>query len=210
MSITTLKRKSAAKYGRHSTSNGFSLNNSRRVEAHTNQVQTQTPFIGTAAKGYGGTYGEYTKTINKTQYNNMYDPFNAGRPTVLSNHALISKKLRPLLSGFPNNIVQPTFQTDYESLNNQKVAGLSHTIQDSGNCINTKKSGTYHKVMGPMDYSTYMSTRLKNNKCLAPPKLTYPPRIQRNNFMGCYQNITYEQYKETNKSCADIAAEAAA
>jgi len=176
MSITTLKRKSAAKYGRHSTSNGFSLNNSRRVEAHTNQVQTQTPFIGTVAKGYGGTYGEYTKTINKTQYNNMYDPFNAGRPSVLSNHALISKKIRPY------NIVQPTFQIDYETLHNQKVAGVGYTIQDSGKCncnntktssnntktssintktssINTKKSGTYHKVIGQMDYSTFLRHR---------------------------------------------------
>jgi len=50
MSITTLKRKSAAKYGRHSTKNGFSLNNSRRIDAHSNQEQTQHLFVGSTPK----------------------------------------------------------------------------------------------------------------------------------------------------------------
>ena len=188
MSITTLKRKTAAKYGRHSTANGFSLNNSRRVNAHTNQEQTQTPFIGVDPKGHGGTYGEYKQTINQSQYNNTYDPFNQPKPTTLSNHALISKKLRPLYSGYPNNVVQPTKENDYETFIQSKVADLSHNTMDSGTC------GVYQKTLGPMDYDTYIATRLKKNKCLAPPKLTFPPRIQRNNVMGCYKNITYEEY----------------
>ena len=188
MSITTLKRKTAAKYGRHSTANGFSLNNSRRVNAHTNQEQTQTPFIGVDPKGHGGTYGEYKQTINQSQYNNTYDPFNQPKPTTLSNHALISKKLRPLYSGYPNNVVQPTKENDYETFIQSKVADLSHNTMDSGTC------GVYQKTVGPMDYDTYIATRLKKNKCLAPPKLTFPPRIQRNNVMGCYKNISYEEY----------------
>jgi len=188
MSITTLKRKTAAKYGRHSTANGFSLNNSRRVNAHTNQEQTQTSFIGVDPKGHGGTYGEYKQTINKSQYNNTYDPFNQPKPTTLSNHALLSKKLRPLYSGYPNNVVQPTKENDYETFIQSKVADLSHDTMDSGTC------GVYQKTVGPMDYATYISTRLKKNKCLAPPKLTYPPRIQRNNVMGCYKNMSYEEY----------------
>jgi hypothetical protein len=188
MSITTLKRKTAAKYGRHSTANGFSLNNSRRVNAHTNQEQTQTPFIGVDPKGNGGTYGQYKQTINQSQYNNTYDPFNQPKPTTLSNHALISKKLRPLYSGYPNNVVQPTKENDYETFIQSKVADLSHNTVDSGTC------GVYQKTLGPMDYDTYIATRLKKNKCLAPPKLTFPPRIQRNNVMGCYKNISYEEY----------------
>jgi hypothetical protein len=188
MSITTLKRKTAAKYGRHSTANGFSLNNSRRVNAHTNQEQTQTPFIGVDPKGHGGTYGEYKQTINQSQYNNTYDPFNQPKPTTLSNHALLSKKLRPLYSGYPNNVVQPTKENDYETFIQSKVADLSHNTMDSGTC------GVYQKTLGPMDYDTYIATRLKKNKCLAPPKLTFPPRIQRNNVMGCYKNISYEEY----------------
>ena len=188
MSITTLKRKTAAKYGRHSTANGFSLNNSRRVNAHTNQEQTQTPFIGVDPKGHGGTYGEYKQTINQSQYNNTYDPFNQPKPTTLSNHALLSKKLRPLYSGYPNNVVQHTKENDYETFIQSKVADLSHNTMDSGTC------GVYQKTLGPMDYDTYIATRLKKNKCLAPPKLTFPPRIQRNNVMGCYKNISYEEY----------------
>ena len=195
MSITTLKRKTAAKYGRHSTVNGFSLNNSRRVNAHTNQEQTQTPFIGVDPKGNGGCCGQYKETINQSQYNNTYDPFNQPKPTTLSNHALLSKKLRPLYSGYPNNVVQPTKENDYETFIKSKVADLSHNIQYSGTCyVGNNQSSTYQKTIGPMDYDTYIATRLKKNKCLAPPKLTYPPHIQRNNVMGCYNNLSYEEY----------------
>ena len=192
MSITTLKRKAAAKYGRHSTVNGFSLNNSRRVEAHTNQEQTQTPFKGVVPKGNGGFSGQYVQTINKSQYTNTHDPFNTPTPTVLSNHALISKKLRPLHGGYPANVVQPTTQEDYETYIQHKVAAVNDTPQYSGTC--NDKTNTYQKSLGPIDYDTYMATRLKQKKCLAPPKLTYPPRIQRNNVMGCYDNISYEEY----------------
>ena len=153
-----------------------------------NQEQTQTPFIGVDPKGHGGTYGEYKQTINQSQYNNTYDPFNQPKPTTLSNHALLSKKLRPLYSGYPNNVVQPTKENDYETFIQSKVADLSHNTTDSGTC------GVYQKTLGPMDYDTYIATRLKKNKCLAPPKLTFPPRIQRNNVMGCYKNISYEEY----------------
>ncbi len=48
MSIVALKRKTATKYGKLSSrgSEGFSLNNPRRVDSHHNQVQTQTPMKG--------------------------------------------------------------------------------------------------------------------------------------------------------------------
>ena len=199
MSITTLKRKTNAKYGNHSTKNGFSLNNSRRVDAHTNQEQTQTPFLGVDSKGHGGYFGEYKQTINQSQYNNTHDPFNQPKPTTLSNHALLSKKLRPLNSGYPNNVVQPTKENDYETYIQSKVAELNHTTQSSGTCTisgTCTSTGNYQKTIGPMDYATYISTRLKKNKCLAPPKLTYPPRVQRNNVMGCYKNMTYDEYIE--------------
>jgi len=94
-----------------------------------------------------------------------------------------------LYSGYPTNVVQPTKEPDYETFVQGKVADLKHNNQQSGTY------GTYQKTTGPMDYDTYIATRLKKNKCLAPPKLTFPPRIQRNNVMGCYKNITYEQYK---------------
>jgi hypothetical protein len=192
MSITTLKRKTAAKYGRHSTSNGFSLNNSRRID--TRQEPTYTPFIGTDPKGHGGFSGQYVIKINQPPCNNTYDPFNQPKPTTLSNHALISKKLRPLYGGYPCNVVQPTKETDYETLIQSKVANLTHNNVISGTCGTSGKGGTYQQKIGPMDYDTYIATRLKKNKCLAPPKLTYPPRIQRNNVMGCYKNISYEEY----------------
>lgn len=196
MSLHVLKKKTATRYGRHSNKNGFSLNNSRRVESHSNQVQTQTPFKGYVPKGHGGCCGTYKVSIQQSQYVNDFDPFDEPKPTTLSNHALISKKLRPLYSGYPKNVVQPTVQDDYETYIQGKVAKLNSEIVDSGSCIcdNKGKQGNYNKVVGAMDYSTYMATRLKTKNCLNPPKLTYPPRIQRNTTLGCYDNMTYEQY----------------
>jgi hypothetical protein len=182
MSIVTLKRKTATKYGNHSNSKGFSLNNSRRISS---KEPIYTPFKGPDPRGHGG--GNISlQTIVDPKCCNNYDPFNEPVPTVLSNHALLSKKLRPLNSGFPNNVVQPTTSNDYERLVQSKVADLKHNNVDSGTC------DTYQKQVGQMDYATYMSTRLKKNKCLAPPKLTYPPRIQRS--IGCITNISYEEY----------------
>jgi hypothetical protein len=180
MSITTLKRKTAAKYGRHSSAQGFSLNNSRRISS---KEANYTPFKGPDPRGHGGSLANQTIVEPCC---NTYDPFGVATPTVLSNHALLSKKLRPLNSGFPKNVVQPTASNDYELFIQSKVAELKHTNVVSGVC------GEYQKNVGPLDYATYMATRLKKNKCLAPPKLTYPPRIQRS--IGCITNISYEEY----------------
>lgn len=186
MSIITLKRKTTAKYGRHSTQNGFSLNNSRRI--HSTMDPTHTPFIGVDPKGHGGYFGNYVINVQDPKCCNTSDPFNEPKPTTLSNHALLSKKLRPLYGGYPANVVQPTKENDYETFVQSKVANLKHNNQVSGTCE------TYQQTTGPMDYATYMATKLKKNKCLAPPKLTFPPKIQRNNVMGCYESITYEEY----------------
>lgn len=188
MSIHTLARKTRAKYGNHSTSAGFSLNNSRRIDSKSES--TYTPFKGADPRGHGGS--ARNACLVQPQTCNIYDPFHVPTPTTLSNHALLSKKLRPLNGGFPCNVVQDS-PADYEIYNQHKVADVSDNSQASGRC------GHYQKTVGPMDYATYMRTRLKKNKCLAPPKLTYPPRIQRS--VGCITNITYEEYvlqKETD------------
>lgn len=202
MSLQVLSKKAKAKYGNHNGKNGFSLNNSRRVASHQNQPQTQTPFLGNVPKGNGGFSGQYTIQINQSQYKNI-DPFNEPKPTTLSNHALLSKKLRCLNSGYPNNVVQPTYQNDYETYVNQKVANLTTRKSDYSECNpcrDNAKMSNYVKNTGPMDYDVYIKTQLKTNNCLNPPKLTYPPRISKNSTLGCYDSISYEDYVN-QKSC---------
>ena len=52
MSLSVLKRKSETKYNKLSSrgSQGFSLNNPRRVSSHSGQTQTQTLMKGTALR----------------------------------------------------------------------------------------------------------------------------------------------------------------
>uniref|UniRef100_A0A6C0KLQ3 Uncharacterized protein n=1 Tax=viral metagenome TaxID=1070528 RepID=A0A6C0KLQ3_9ZZZZ len=75
MSLSVLKRKAGIKYNSLSSrgKNGFSLNNPRRVDSHTNKTQTQTPMKGNVPRGHGTCCGKYPVVINKSNYNN-YDP----------------------------------------------------------------------------------------------------------------------------------------
>ena len=102
MSLSTLKKKTKAKYSKISSSVrykavrelvtennqtyyklkyetfhkpgyvGFSLNNPRRVYSHSNRPQTQTPMKGNVPRGHGSCCGKYPIVINKSNYNN-YD-----------------------------------------------------------------------------------------------------------------------------------------
>jgi hypothetical protein len=69
---------------------GFSLNNPRRVGAHTGSPQTQTPFRGTGAKGHGGA-DPYV--INNSQYI-CADLFNVPHVSVKNNRGMISTKYK--------------------------------------------------------------------------------------------------------------------
>ena len=90
MSLSVLKRKTQHKYNNHSGNNGFSLNNSRRLDLH--YEQSQTPFKGSNPKGHGGCCGTYNINIIKTHYGNKSDPFDLGRPSVKSSSSYLNQK----------------------------------------------------------------------------------------------------------------------
>lgn len=215
MSLSVLKRKTQHKYNNHSGNNGFSLNNSRRLDLH--YEQSQTPFKGANPKGHGGCCGNYNINIIKTHYGNKSDPFDLGRPSVKSSSSYLNQKKKcsrqQLYTNKPNScpsqsyptiVVQKLSESDYENYLKEKVAKLNHE-KSIGNCsvsttVNKKQIGNYKKDTGPLDYETYISTKLKKNKCLDPPKQVYPPSIQRNTTLGCYTYLSEEDYK-TQTSC---------
>lgn len=202
MSIHVLKRKTNTRYsGNHSKTEGFSLNNSRRL--HTPMEQSHTPLKGNVAIGNGGCCGTYSNDLIYTQNVNS-DPFNQVRPSVKSYSAYLNSKKKCQIQTlytenpkptpsilYPNTVFQSTTTEDYQSLLNIKKScltdlSLNTPTGTSNNCSNLCV-GNYNQKIGPLDASTYIETRLKKIKCLAPPIEVIPKRIQRNttSVPGC-------------------------
>ena len=123
MSLTTLKRKTDGSYhvsgGLHGKgyvnriSSGrpaFSLNDPRRVSAHTKDDSIQTRMRGLGYKGHGGNYGSFIINPVQSSYQNQYDPFDKARnsrpkpvpacPVVQQDYAqYLQKKHTPLPRG---------------------------------------------------------------------------------------------------------------
>jgi len=210
MSITTLKRKTDGSYhvsgGKHgqgyvnkisSGRDAFSLNDSRRVGAHSGDASIQTRMRGTGYRGHGGCCGKFNINPVRSSYQNAYDPF--GKPRV----------------GKPKQVpecpvVQPLNQVDFESKYQEKIAIsmkkdlCDPTSKASGTCSGTnfpnhlgRKSATscYQVatfVKRPkMDYSTYL--RQKKNP-LPPEQSHYPPRASRNSVFVSVPNVSYANF----------------
>jgi hypothetical protein len=159
MSIATLKKKSGAtRFARISAGAPFSLNSSRRLEGHHQEPQIQSLFRGTGARGHGNPSS--VRVINQSQRVN-YDPYDTQRPSIKSNHALISKLM------WPKPIVKPTGSKNYDTY--YKTLADNCTIQDGGTC-NTG----YTKRVGPQSYEEYQQTTLLANNCITSTNIHLP------------------------------------
>lgn len=210
MSITTLKRKTDGSYhvsgGKHGQgyvnkiSSGraaFSLNDSRRVGAHSGDTSIQTRMRGTGYRGHGGCCGTFIINPVRSSYQNDYDPFGKAR---------VGKPKQ--VPSCP--VVQETSQLSYElKYQNQIALSMKKDLCDptskaSGTCSGTnfpnhlgRKSGsscyqvaTYVK-RPKMDYSEY----LRRKKTPLPPEQShYPPRLSRNSVFVSVPNITYANF----------------
>lgn len=167
MSITTLKRKSDAKRNISGKQGGFSLNNSRRVEAHSGEAKTQTSMRGTGYVGHGGTYGAFPIRPVMSQYCNSYDPYNVPRPSVKTNNAMLRQRLRdcdPIVKTKP-----AIDSSEYIKFLKQKTIKNDCADEASGKCIIGEKSGTY--VKNPMlTYQEYYATKFLKNQCEEQPE----------------------------------------
>jgi hypothetical protein len=210
MSLTTLKRKTDGSYhvsgGKHGQgyvnkiSSGraaFSLNDSRRVGAHSGDTSIQTRMRGTGYRGHGGCCGKFIINPVRSSYQNDYDPFGKAR---------VGKPKQ--VPACP--VVQETYPRSYD-LKYQTQIALSMkkdlcdpTSKASGTCSGTnfpnhlgRKSGktcnqvaTYVK-RPKMDYSEY----LRRKKTPLPPEQShYPPRVSRNSIFVSVPNITYANF----------------
>lgn len=183
MSIATLKKKAAVKYGKLSSKRpgGFSLNNPRRVESKSGRgrVQTQTPMKGPVPRGHGSCCGKYPVRINKTQYVN-YDPFVRDFSNPDSNTGIsvkgysggMSDRLRCTKGPYPNHVTKDMNQTDYEtrlqrlsSLHSTQTVNKSYGQSDCvGNC--DKRIITVVKDVNTLSSSEYLRTQYMNKNCL--------------------------------------------
>lgn len=204
MSITTMKRKSEASRNLSGKSNGgFSLNNPRRVDAHSGENSIQTRMRGLGYIGHGGKNGKYPIRPIKSQYVNDYDPFTGPRASVKNNAGMLSGIMRCC-----KPVVQQTSALDAQTyIRNLKLAlskpgvcnGSINDNSGKGACNCDKKileESTYVKPK-KMDYNTYYNTVFLNKKGLPlpPEKEHYPPMIARTSSTCSIHGFTYEEFK---------------
>jgi len=175
---------------------GFSLNNPRRVDSHTGQQQTQTPFRGTAPRGHGGD-GCTPTVINKSQYI-CADAFNIPHVSVKNTQGYLSVKNKWLNRGYPHTVVKdckPSYDT-YLQKRKGCIAKKSTNVP-SGSCIsqNSGQVGNYHKDILNMNYNTYYQNNIFKKECipLPPSKAHYPPQNVRPNS-ACNIKISLEEF----------------
>jgi hypothetical protein len=174
---------------------GFSLNNPRRVGAHTGEPQTQTPFRGLGVVGYGSSSARSTITLS--QYI-CVDKFDVPHVSVKNTRGYLSTKNKWLNRGYPYTVVKDC-KPSYDSYLQKKkgnIAKQSTNVQ-SGSCIcpNSGQIGNYQKDILNMNYKTYYQTNIFKKECipLPPSKAHYPPQNVRPNS-ACNVKISLEDF----------------
>jgi hypothetical protein len=211
MSIIALKRKTQAQSNLSGKNGGFSLNNPRRIDAHTGEEKTQTSMRGLGYKGHGGCCGNFPIVLVKSQYVNC-DPFVGPRKSTLNTHGMISEKYKWINRPYPYSTFQPiiTDNNGYEEYNNQlklsllEKQKLCQGVTDASGgicnpCSQNKKTGTFVKDL-QNDYNHYYNSGryfYRKGLPLPPEKQHYPPPISNsNNVYVPVVNFTYRQFIE--------------
>jgi hypothetical protein len=192
MSLTTLKRKTDGSYhvsgGLHGKgyvnriSSGrpaFSLNDPRRVSAHTKDESIQTRMRGLGYKGHGGNYGSFIINPVQSSYQNQYDPFDKAR----------NSRPKPVPACPVVQQMTPLDSETYAELVNAKVI-LKETCENSpaksGKCLN-RYYGTFVQKK-PLDYAQYLQ---KKHTPLPRGKEHYPPMVSRNSTCTTVPNFSF-------------------
>lgn len=201
MSITTLKRKTDGRYhvrgGEHGigfrnviSSGIFSLNDPRRVEAHTGEPSLQTRMRGTGYRGHGTKNIQFLGTPVRSSYQNTYDPYHLARvsrpkpvpacPVVQAAPVTFSEKIKDL---------------EYEEIRKELC---SPTVPEAcpKTCSNThsrlsKQSNS--NVVKKMTHS-YQDVLIRRKKPLPPGKEHYPPQVSRNSTFTSVPGFSYADF----------------
>ena len=181
---------------------GFSLNNPRRVGAHTGEPQTQTPFRGAGAVGHGG---PNTRSIITGSQYVCADAFDIPHPSVKNTRGYLSTKNKWLNRGYPYTVVKDCTPLDTQArLDKLKgTVAKQSTAVNSGNCLcPTKKTiGNYQKDILNMNYTIYYKSNIFKRECIPLPaaKAHFPPQHVRSP-VACIPKISLEQFMEEQKT----------
>jgi len=207
MSIVAMKRKAATlnlSNQKNPLKIGFSLNNPRRVGAHTGEPQTQTQYRGAGANGYGG-------PINANRTRSQYicaDAFNIPHVSVKNNRGLITTKHKWMNRGYPYTVVKDCTPPSYD-LHLHKIKGNveknSTADVNNGTCCKVvpgKKNnvGNYQKDILNMNYTIYYKSKILKRECipLPPSKAHYPPQNVRP-ISACIHPVSLEEFMNNQK-----------
>jgi len=181
---------------------GFSLNNPRRVGAHTGEPQTQTPFRGAGAVGHGG---PNTRSIITGSQYVCTDAFYIPHPSVKYTRGYLSTKNKWLNRSYPYTVVKDCTPLDTQArLDKLKgTVAKQSTAVNSGNCLcPTKKTiGNYQKDILNMNYTIYYKSNIFKRECIPLPasKAHFPPQHVRPP-VACIPKISLEQFMEEQKT----------
>jgi hypothetical protein len=211
MSIVAMKRKAATlnlSNQKNPLGIGFSLNNPRRVGAHTGQPQTQTPYRGAGAVGHGG---PMTENRTRSQYI-CVDAFDIPHVSVKNTRGLITTKYKWLNRGYPYTVVKDCRPPSYDTYLH-KIKGTvekqSTADTNNGECCKVlpgKKNnvGNYQKDILNMNYTIYYKSKILKRECIPLPasKAHYPPQNVRP-VSSCIHPVSLEEFIDiqTNQKC---------
>jgi hypothetical protein len=197
MSDVAMKRKAATlklSNQKNPLGIGFSLNNPRRIDGHTGQPQTQTPFRGAGVVGHGSHAGS---TITKSQYI-CPDAFDIPHVSVKNTQGYLSVKNKWLKRGYPFTVVKDCTPPSYDMYLN-KIKGnqaKKSTAINNGNCLCPNGNvGNYQKDILKMNYTIYYNSNIFKRECipLPPSKAHYPPQNVKSNTL-CNDPITLKEF----------------
>jgi hypothetical protein len=134
-------------------SSGFSINGGTRnvgyIGKSSHFSSTGTPFVGTAAKGSGGSFGLYPSTNNVFNFpdsrgETQGKQYQFNKPSVLSTKGQITKKYRWIHSGkYPHYWVQPVYGNSNLSDNASQQVYIDQKAAASICVNNTNKPEIY-------------------------------------------------------------------
>ena len=207
MSIVAMKRKAATlnlSNQKNPLKIGFSLNNPRRIGAHTGQPQTQTPYRGAGAVAHGG---PITENRTRSQYI-CADAFDIPHVSVKNTRGLISTKYKWIKRGYPFAVVKDCTPPSYDIyLDKMKGTIEKNSTADvnNGTCCKVvpgKKNnvGNYQKDILNMNYTIYYKSKIMKRECipLPPSKAHYPPQNVRP-VSSCIQPVSLEEFINNQK-----------
>ena len=198
MSITTLKKKTSATRNISGVGSvGFSLNNPRRVDSHSGEIQMQTAMRGTGYKGHGGKHGKFIINPIRSQYVN-FDTFNTPRPSVKNTAGQLSTSLKWLNRPYPHSTVANKDNLSYIALKAAK-----NTCTTASNTVGKGSCNNWYDHSYKMDYQTYNTTNVLRNNRIPPPQSLehYPPPVS--SSTNCRQNLSFIDFVNRTGGTSD-------